>query len=105
MRNKGKLEGGEKRQQLKQEMNSLFNHKKAKTMWHHKFMCLAYIDQDRSPTTDFEKEELYRAGLGEKDVAFENLEIEQSEFRDIILENFPRLETGGGFRFLKGTSL
>lgn len=103
MRNKEKLEGGVKRKQLKQEMSSIFkSHKKAKTVWRHKFVCLAYTVQDRSPTTDFDKEELYRAGLGEKEIVFENLDISQSEFRNIILESFPRLEAGGGFRFLKG---
>lgn len=92
---------GVKRKRLKQEMSRLFN-KKVKTVWRHKFVCLAYRDQERIPTTDCDKEELYQAGLGEKEIIFENLEISQSEFRDIILENFPRLEAGGGFRFLKG---
>lgn len=63
---------------------------------------MAYIDQDRIPTTDHEKDELYRAGLGEKEISFEDLDISEVEFREAILETFPKLTAGGGFRFLKG---
>ena len=101
MRSKEKPEGGIKRKHLKKEMNSIFkSHKKSKTVWRHKFVCLAYTVQDRSPTTDFDKEELYRAGLGEKEILFDNIDIGQAEFRDVLIESFPRLAAGGGFRFL-----
>ena len=64
--------------------------------------CLARVDQQKIPTLDKEKEELFLAGLGEKEIFFNNIDIDSNEFREIILEHFPRLKDGGGFRFLKG---
>ena len=61
-----------------------FNKKKAdrsKPAWRHKFWCLAYHDQERIPATDAEKEELYQAGLGERELLFPSLELSQEEFR------------------------
>lgn len=71
-------------------------------VWRHKFFCLAFKDQERIPTTEGEKEELYRAGLGEKEITFEDVEMGREEFHESILDAFPRLKEGGGFRFLKG---
>lgn len=51
---------------------------------------------------DADKEELYQAGLGEKEIAFKTLEMSQVEFRNLLLEHFPRLKEGGGFQLLKG---
>ena len=88
-------------------MSRLFNSKKAKDKvkekapWRHKFMCLGYTDQTKIPTTEFQKDELEDAGLGEKELCLD-LDLSQEGFRDAILEVFPRLEAGGGFRFLKG---
>ena len=94
------------RKRVKKEMSGLFRSKKQKTekrtAWRHKFVCLAYKDQERIPTVDADKEELYQAGLGEKEVAFETLDISQVEFRNLLLEHFPRLKEGGGFQLLKG---
>ena len=70
--------------------------------WKHGFCCLAKITQNRSPTTESEREVLYRAGLGYKEIQFEDVYISQEEFQDVILEQYPRLRNGGGFRFLKG---
>ena len=41
--------------------------------------CLAYKDQSRQLTTDADKEELYQAGLGEKEIEFECLDLGQLE--------------------------
>ena len=85
---------------------SLFSSKRRKfakaCAWRHKFFCLAYMDQCKSPTSEADKEELFRAGLGEKEIAFEDVNISQEEFHDVILENFPCLQGWGGFRLLKG---
>ena len=97
------------RSKMKSEMTALFrpgNKRKSakRSEWRHKFVCLAYRDQDRIPTTDADKEELFQAGLGEKEIHFDSLDIEQDEFKEILFSNFPRLKDGGGFQFLKGIS-
>ena len=65
----------EGKRQAKREVKKLFNHtpcakRKRKDLgsvqWKHKFVCLAYRDQHRIPTTDVEKDDLLQAGLGEK---------------------------------------
>ena len=71
-------------------------------VWRHKFFCLAYKDQTRSPTTEADKEEFFRAGLGEKELTFNDVNMNQQDFHHLILEAFPRLKKAGGFRFLKG---
>ena len=94
------------RKRAKEEMSSLFHSKRRKVQkkyaWRHKFFCLAYTDQDKCPTYEADKDELYQAGLGEKEIVFEDVNISQEEFHDVILEHFPRLREGGGFRLLKG---
>ena len=94
------------RKRVKQEMSNLFCSRRPRTLkkcaWQHKFYCLAYTDQDKSPTCEALKDELFRAGLGEKEISFEDSNISQEEFHDIILNHYPRLQEGGGFRFLKG---
>ena len=52
--------------------------------WKHKFMCLAYRDQVKIPTTDAEKDELFEAGLGEKEVAFDSVDVGPEEFREVL---------------------
>ncbi len=56
---------------MKQEMSQSYKSKSKRlkgkgTCWKHKFVCLSYTDQEKIPTTDFDKEELFQAGLGEK---------------------------------------
>lgn len=104
----GNKSSGKKR--VRQEMSGIFHTKRPKSsskvcVWKHKFCCLAFKDQYRSPTTEASKEELYRAGLGDKEITFDDLSMSQKEFHELILEHFPRLRDGGGFRFLKGMVL
>ena len=74
---------------MKNEMSCLFNFKKTNSAaWRHKFVCLAYVDQSKIPSADYDKDELYQAGLGEKEITFEDINITQSQFEDIILESF-----------------
>ena len=105
MRARMKADNATSRKRVKKVMSGLFRLKKQKTekrtAWRHKFVCLAYKDQERIPTVDADKEELYQAGLGEKEVAFETLDMSQVEFRNLLFEHFPRLKEGGGFRFLR----
>ena len=73
-----------------------------KPIWCHKFVCLAYVGQDKMPMSDYDKEELYQAGLGEKEISFKSLNLSQQQFRDLLMNEFPRLRDGGGFQLLKG---
>ena len=93
------------RKRVKPEMSSLFQSKRPKIKssgWQHKFFCLAFTGQDKSTTCEAEKDELFRASLGERDIVFEDVNISQEEFHAIIIDNFPRLQEGGGIRFLEG---
>ena len=94
------------KRKIKSEVSTLFAHKKKLKLckpvaWKHKFYCLAYVGQDRVPTTDTDKDELFQAGLGEKDIEFDSLDITQEEFKEHIFASFPQLREGGGFRLLK----
>lgn len=75
--------------------------KRSKPAWKHRFVCLAYYGQSRVPTTDADKDELYEAGLGEREVEFEHLDIDANQFRDVLLNAFPKLQEGGGFQLCK----
>lgn len=102
---------GKTRKKVKEEVSSLFGHSrlghsrqstsKTKCEWKHKFICLASHEQVRIPTTDWEKDALLEAGLGEKEIEFNDLNISADEFRDLLYEHFPRLKDGGGFKFYK----
>ena len=69
--------------------------------WKHRFVSLAYCGQQRIPTTDFEKDELFVAGLGEKEVEFDQLDLDANGFRDVLLRAFPKLQDAGGFQLCK----
>ena len=75
--------------------------KSKKSAWRHKFVCLARTGQTRIPLKESEKDELFSAGLGEKEIEFPRLEATADEFREILYEAFPRLKDGGGYQFLK----
>ncbi len=60
--------GSGKRKRLKDEVMNTFSASKKvkKCAWKHHFVCLAYYEQQRIPTTDGEKDELIKTGLGVK---------------------------------------
>ena len=62
---------------------------------------LAYVGQARIPTSESEKDDLFDAGLGEKDVEFEQLDISADEFKEVIFSVFPKLRAAGGFQLCK----
>lgn len=66
--------------------------------WKHRFVCLAYRDQSKLPTTDTEKDDLLKAGLGEQIIEFDDLDMDANE---ILLEAYPQLKDAGGFMFFK----
>jgi len=74
--------------------SSTNKHKKPEQpQWKHKFMCLAYTDQAKIPTTDAVKDDLFEAGLG--DVAFDSVDVGPEEFREVLYQASPQLRRGG----------
>ena len=43
------------------------------------------------PTTEEEKDELFEAGLGEKEILFDELDLPAEEFKKVVLHSFPQL--------------
>ena len=62
-------------------------------------MCLAYLEQ-QVPLREVEKDELFAAGLGEKEIELD-LEMNAEEFWSSLFEVYPQLKKGGGYQFLK----
>jgi len=76
--------------------------KKAKrAAWKHQFVCLAYCQQKKVPTTKGEREKLFEAELGRKEIEFPTLEMDASAFREVLYEAYPKLREGGGFRLCR----
>ena len=100
-----KTEGAQRKRKAKEEVSSLFKKKSnkggGKCIWKHRFVCLAYCDQCKIPTTDVEKDDLLQAGLGEKEVEFASLDLDADEFRKVLYRSYPQLENAGGFQFFK----
>ena len=69
--------------------------------WKHRFVCLAYRDQSKIPTTDTEKDDLLKAGLGEQIIEFDDLDMDANAFREVLLEAYPQLKDAGCFVFFK----
>ncbi len=91
--------GSGKKRSLKDELLNTFSASKKlkKYVWKHRFVCLAYFEQQRIPTTDGEKDELIKAGLGEKCVEFSSLNLNGQEINNVLISAFPRLKDGGFF--------
>lgn len=91
-----------RKRRVKDGVSFLFNKKRSKVaVWKHRFVCLAYRDQVKIPTTDTDKDDLLKAGLGEKVIEFDDLDMDANSFRDVILEAYPQLINAGGFMFFK----
>ena len=50
------------------------------------------------PTNEAEKDNLFDAGLGEKEIEFEDLNLSAEGFKEIILQSFPQLRDAGGYQ-------
>ena len=92
-----------RKRKSKEEVASLFSpynktkkFKPKKSVWKHRFTCLAYRNQPKIPTTDTEKDELLQAGLGEKEIEFDTLELTPEQFKEKMYSVFPGLREGGG---------
>lgn len=76
--------------------------KKAKrAAWKHEFVCLAYCQQKKVPTTECERDELFEAKLGKKEIEFSTLEMDANAFREVLYEAYPKLRDGGGFQLCR----
>ena len=76
-----------KKRKIKDEVNQLFNHKKRKekcSVWKHRFFGVARKDQIGIPTTDTEKDDLLKSGLGERDVEFHDLDMDAYSYRETM---------------------
>ena len=71
---------------------------KRTSAWRHKFVCLARQGQNHPPLCEADKDELFAASLGEKEI---DLDASSEEFQEILLQAFPQLGEGGGYQFLK----
>lgn len=69
--------------------------------WKHTFVCLAFCQQKRIPTTEVERDELFEAGLGCKDVEFPTLDLDVHQFRDLLYGVYSKLRDGGGFQLCR----
>lgn len=78
-----------------------FSKKKARVTYTHRFLCLSKCCPESKPTTDREKDILLEAGLGEKKIIIPDVDMSGEDFRDLLLEEFPKLGDGGGFMFAK----
>lgn len=93
---------GSRKRHTKAECSKLFStNKKPKVAWKHRFVCLAYMGEGKRPTSAMTKDELLKAGLGEKTIEFPTLDCSAEEFRDLMHENFPKLKNGGGYEFCR----
>lgn len=94
---------GKRKKRLKSELASTFaskSKKPKKCAWKHCFVCLAWRNQHKIPTTDTEKDDLLEAGLGEKVIEFSSLDASGEEFKEIYSE-YPKLRDGGGFELCR----
>ena len=99
------LEGasGNRKKRIRAEVSGLYRGKKKskKCVWKHRFVCLSYVGEYKVPTSAVTKDDLLKAGLGEKNIEFSSLDIPAEEFRDVIYDNFPKLRNGGGFELCR----
>jgi hypothetical protein len=76
-------------------------YKHTNTPWTHHFVCLASCDKCKPPTSGWEREMLIEAGLGEKKIYFSNIDCSAEEYRDKLIDAFPKLREAGGFEMMR----
>ena len=93
--------GATRKRIIKEEVASLFNKQPKLVAWKHRFVCLGDRKQLWILTTDAEKDQLCRASLGERNVQFDDMELEAEEIREVLFVTFPKLRDVGGFVLCK----
>lgn len=89
---------------VKAEQSSLFYTRRgssASFSWTHKFVCLSTTNADRVPTSKLGRLALQEAGLGDKTITVPNINCNPGDFRLLLLEAYPKLQSGGGFELLR----
>ena len=71
------------------------------TPWTHPFVCLSDRFKRKPPKAAWERQALHEAGLGEKKILFTNVDCNAEDYREKLLEEFPKLKDGGGFELLR----
>ena len=92
-----------RKKRIKSEISGVFSSsKRAKKSveWKHRFVCLAWRDQSKVPTTDTEKDDLLEAGLGEKVITLPT-GGSGDDLREALFNEYPKLRTAGGFQLCK----
>ena len=69
--------------------------------WTHKFLCVPSCSAKTAPRKGSERQLLISAGLWEKSVTFPNMDCSPEEYRDQLLEAFPKLKDAGGYEFTR----
>ena len=49
----------------------------------------------------WKEDEPFETGLGRKDVESPSLDMDPTEFRELIFNTFPKLQEGGGYQFCR----
>ena len=83
------------------EAASLLLHKKSKQQQPgtHKFVCLAQSNKYFIPSSDYDKDKLFMADLGEKVIGFTKLDMDNDEFCGVLYmyDSYPKLRDAGGY--------
>ena len=69
--------------------------------WTHTFYCLSECQQNVVPHSNYERDVLLEAGLGEKRVFIPDVNASGEEFRLVLYKAFPKLKDAGGYAFGK----
>ena len=69
--------------------------------WTHTFYCLSECQQSIIPCSNYERDVLLEAGLGEKRVFIPDIDASAEEFRSVLFKTFPKLKDAGGYAFGK----
>lgn len=67
----------------------------------HGNMNLSCLLPAEVPTTECERDELFEAKLGKKEIEFSTLEMDANAFQEVLYEAYPKLRDGGGFRLCR----
>ena len=67
----------------------------------HTPLCVSVIDLKAETKAAWERQALHEAGLGEKKILFTNVDCNAEDYREKLLEEFPKLKDGGGFELLR----
>ena len=74
--------------------------KKRDESWIHRFVALASTNQKKVPT-NAAKHALAAAGLGEKVVRFQSMDLSYKDVVETIVHVFPKLNDAGGFELMR----